>query len=289
VEAICPEGVFPENPVPANTSVVRLCEDYDFTFAEGPAWIAAEGALFFSDFEQQNAAANFNGDIVRYVPGGNCETHIPNVGTNGLAITLDGKLLGASHLTQTVDTFDVTSKARETLIGNYNGEPFGSPNDVTVRSDGSVYFTDPAWEVGNREEVLPQGAYFRDVQGTLTFIEPLPRANGITLSLDESKLYVAGLGSITQYDLADDGTPSNPSTFVNSGSDGMVLDCAGNLYLTTNNAVVIYNANGEHVADINVGANTTNVAFGGAERKTLYITGRDGLRAVELSVPGFPY
>lgn len=288
-QPVCPAGPFETNPIPAQPVVQELCQDYAFSFAEGPVWLAQAGVLYFSDFQAGSRATNFNGSIVSYTPGGSCQTHITEAGTNGLALGANGVLLGASHLTQTIASFDPVTKVRAEVVLDYMGKKLSSPNDLTVSSQGHIYFTDPAYQVGDRPEVLPQGVYWRDPAGTLTLVEATARPNGITLSLDESRLFVAVPNAIRAFKVDASGKPSEPMPFIASGSDGMVLDCAGNLYLTTGNGVAVYDDAGQLKGRINVGASTTNVAFGGPDRKTLFITVRDGLRSVQLNVPGFPY
>ena len=196
--------------------------------------------------------------------------------------------------------FDIVSQAPTVLVQDFEGQNFSSPNDVTVRSDGNIYFTDPAWQVGNRPENHPQSVYRRapngDLSGAGVFnnrVEALDnrRPNGISLSPDESLLYVAvsDPNAILSYNLDAAGVPSASTTFINgTGSDGMAIDCAGNLYLTSN-GVQIYSPSGDSLGSISVTGSTTNVAFGGPENKTLYITAGDSLYSVELNVPGFPY
>ena len=125
-EAICPPGPFDASPLPAGAvSITPLCEG--LTFTEGAAWFASEGALFFSDFQMNNAGTNFIGDIVKYTPGGTCETFISGAGTNGLAISANGQLLGARHLDQTVTEFQLDTLEESIVTGSYMNSKFSSP------------------------------------------------------------------------------------------------------------------------------------------------------------------
>ncbi|MBC8132854.1 MAG: SMP-30/gluconolactonase/LRE family protein [Deltaproteobacteria bacterium] len=282
---VCPPGPYAASPLPTPIPTpTQICGGFRFT--EGPAWFSSQRVLFFSNFRHGDATTTFNGDIVRYVPGGACDVFIPNTGSNGLAVGADGRIVAAVHLTQTVTAFDLASKQATVIVGDYMNKKLSSPNDVTVHSNGTIYFTDPAWELGARPELLPQAIYRRDPTGTVSLIEVLSRPNGITLSPDEKRLYVSNVGSVRVYDLDAAGTPSNGRSFVAAGSDGMGVDCAGNLYLT-GNGVRIYTPLGQPIGTINSGS-ATNVAFGGEDRKILYITGGTQLKAVTLNIPGYP-
>jgi gluconolactonase len=256
------------------------------SFTEGPVWRAAEQALFFSDFKQSDVTM---GRIMRYAPSSGCVAHVMPIASNGLALALDGQLLACRHDDQTVATVDPASGKATTLIADYMGLHFRSPNDVTVRSDGTIYFSDPGWQLGSRTPERPEGFYRRSANGELFAEEMLARANGITLSPDESTLYVSNTAVVRAYDVAADGSLSDGRMFVNKSADGMVVDCTGNLYLTTGGNVEVYSAAGALLGTIDVPGGTTNVAFGGPTRTTLFITGDTKLHAVDLLVPGYPF
>lgn len=288
---VCPPGPFAESPVPDGLLPQTVCSE--MTFSEGPVWFDALGTLFFSDFQIGSPGTFFDGRILSHTPGGSCEEFIADAGTNGLAIAPDGNLLGCRHADQTLTIFDLTTRQPSVLIADNDGASFNSPNDVAVRSDGNLYFTDPTYLRGARPAEQPARVYWRDTSGALTVIDEGPNANGISLSPDESRLYVSHLGfggaqnQIIVFDVAAGGAPSNPTQFVNAGSDGMAVDCAGNLYIT-NGGVQIYNPEGELVDTI-IAPGAANVAFGGPERRTLYITAEESLLSIELAIPGLPY
>jgi gluconolactonase len=284
----CAGGPFDGSPLPGGASANEICSG--MTFTEGPVWVG--GMLYFSDFDVGDSNGNFDGDIVSYVPGGNCEVWRPNSGTNGLAIGPDGNILGARHTDQTLTTFDLGTMATTTLVADYTGQNFSSPNDLAVRGDGNIYFSDPAWQVGDRPENHPQSLYRRAPSGELSVVEELDdrRPNGVTLSPDESTLYVSVIqpDQILMYDLDPAGAPSGSTQFVSSGSDGMAIDCAGNLYLTSG-GVQVYSPGGQMLGSIGGVNGTTNAAFGGPDNRTLYITAGSSLYEVELNIPGLPY
>jgi gluconolactonase len=286
--AVCPPGPFAASPRPAGATVETVCDG--MTFTEGAVWFAERNTLFFSDF-QIGGAMNFGGQILSHTPGGGCEPFIANAGTNGLAIAPDGNLLGCRHSDQTLTIFDLETLAPTVLIPDNGGLSFNSPNDVAVRSDGNMYFTDPTYLLGGRPSEQPARAYRRDPSGTLTVIDQGANTNGITLSPDESLLYLAHLGggqnNIIVFDVDDAGAVSNQRPFANVGSDGMGIDCAGNLYVTQG-GVRIYAPNGDLIDTIEA-PGAANVAFGGPERRTLFITAQDSLLSIELAIPGLPY
>jgi len=277
----CPPGPFPASPLPPGAAAQTVCTG--MTFTEGAVWFAERNTLFFSDI------VTGSGSIMSFTPGGMCQEFITNAGTNGLAIASDGNLLAARQGDRTITLFDLMTKQPTVLVADNAGLAFNSPNDVALRSDGNLYFTDPNY--GGGMGVQPTRAYRRDPNGALTVIDEGGNSNGITLSPDESKLYLSHLGSpndILVFDVDASGALSNSRPFVaNVGSDGMGIDCAGNLYVSQG-GVRVYAPDGTQLGMI-AAPGAANFAFGGPDRKTLYITARTSLLAVELAIPGLPY
>jgi gluconolactonase len=283
-DRVCPPGPFPSNPLEGAAAPAAVC--VDLTFAEGTVWFAKRNQLFFSDFQ----IGTTDGRIMSYTPGGACEAFIADAGTNGLAIAPDGNLLGARHADQTLTIFDLVTRAPNVLLADNAGAAFNSPNDVAVRSDGNIYFTDPDYLLAGRPSQQPTRAYRRDPSGALTVIDENGNSNGITLSPDESKLYLSHLGGpndILVFDVDAAGALSNAQPFADVGSDGMGIDCAGNLYISQG-GVRVFSPDGEPLGTI-AAPGAANVAFGGPERRTLYIAAGTTLLAVELAIPGLPY
>jgi gluconolactonase len=287
---VCPTGPFAASPLPAGVTPQPICTG--LTFSEGAVWFQELNTLFLSDFQIRDAASNFNGRILSFTPGGQCQEFIPNSGTNGLVIGLDGNLLGARHSDQTLTRFDLTTKQASVLVPNFNGQPFNSPNDIAIRSDGNLYFTDPSYMLGNRTSVLPMQTYRRDPSGALSVIDTAGNPNGITLSPDETHLYLSHLGGpndVLVFDVDASGAVSNRQPFANVSSDGMAIDCAGNLYTTqAQTGVTVFDPSGARIGTL-AAPGAANVAFGGPDRKTLFITATGTLFAVELAIPGLPY
>ena len=288
----CPAGPFADSPLPAGPVPVPQQVCTGMTFTEGAVWFRERNTLFFSDFQIGNAGSNFTGRILSHTPGGGCEEFIAGAGTNGLAIAPDGNLLSCRHLDRTLTIFDLTTRQPTVFLADNAGEPFNTTNDVAIRSDGNLYFTDPDYLAGNRMTDLPVRAYRRDPNGVLSVIDEGGNTNGITLSPDETRLYLSHLGggpaNILVFDVDAAGAVSNPRPFVsNVGSDGMAIDCAGNLYITQN-GVRIYDPEGELIGTL-AAPGAANVAFGGPDRRTLFITATVSLLSVELEIPGLPY
>lgn len=299
----CPPGPFGA-PLPANPSVQRLftLDDNGFFNFEGPVWTGS--ALYFSEISGGNNPPPAR--INRYVPGaaGFERGVIENSGSNGLALDAAGNLIAATHDVGAITTFQVANGARG-MFGaqTFNGQRFNSPNDLVLRGDGNLFFTDPAFQApGN-----PQGAtrvYRIDPAGTASVVDgSLGNPNGITLSPDGNTLYVTSSQGLRRYALAADGTPDAGTTIpLQEGlqeADGMAMDCAGNIYTTEHGArrIRVFDPAGNQLASFGgqgtFANNVTNMAFGGPNRTTLFITtltqNGGGMYSVEANVPGLPY
>jgi gluconolactonase len=253
----CPPGPFPAQQQGASTDIC-VGFQYNYGYNEGPTWIAAAGAFFFSNFIQ---GSDKGGDIIKYTPGGQCEVWLHEVGCNGLGVSPSGNLLGACHGPRAVMEYDVNTKQGRMVATMVNGKLLDSPNDLIARSDGNVYFSNTTYELGDR----PQGIGFAlvriDPMGVTSVIEN-GNLNGIALSPDENKLHVVGKGTWT-LDAA--GLPSNKGQ-PTPGGDGIAVDCAGNI---TNNG--------------------TNSAYGGPDGKTLIVVGGGkSAKTIQMTVPGLP-
>jgi len=289
----CPSsGAFGDPLPPAGSRTATLIED-GFDFLEGPVWVAAQGALFFSDMHMEGAGSSWPpSTIVRFTPPGDFADFVTDVGSNGIALTLEGDLLVATHDMQTLSIFGATGAQRTTHALTYMGDHFNSPNDLTVRADGTIYFTDPDWQLGGRtSETEITGVYRIPPGGAPVLVDgTLDKPNGIALSPDQQTLYVTSAGqNLMAYPIAADGSTGAGTVLASpGGSDGMAVDCAGNLYVTAG-SVRVFDPQGSELGSISLAESPANVAFGGTDRRTLYITARTGLYSIELNVPGYPY
>ncbi len=298
VERGCPDGPFADTPLPSPRVTATAVPDSSSNahaggLAEGPVWL--DGALYFSHFA---GGPTPPGTILRYDPGMPVVPAIMNAGSNGLAT--DGTdILGVCHDDGSISRFTLDG-TRTTVVAGYQGQRFNSPNDLTIRSDGTIYLTDPSYQAPQPQPQPVTGVYRVDLAGDVELIDgSLGQPNGISLSPDESVLYVGTPGGVMRYDVDGNGmvtTPGMPFGSGISGVDGMGMDCAGNLYVTMFGAgeIDVVAPDGTTLGTIVVAPSLTNVAFGGDDMTTLYATAGnpdngDALYEIELQIPGYPY
>ncbi|MDO8795539.1 MAG: SMP-30/gluconolactonase/LRE family protein [Vicinamibacterales bacterium] len=290
-----------------------LVEDY-FGGDEGPVWDKAAGHLLFSD-----QAAN---RIYRMTPDGTFSVHLENsgltdfaslrgispwdgntgallnngrliiaiVGSNGLALDHEGRLIICQHGNRALVRVEKDG-TRTVLADRFEGKRLNGPNDLHVAKDGSIYFTDIGVMPGKE---MPAG-FYRWKDGTLTRLHADFQgafANGIALSPDERMLYVAVGRTIVRFDLnAAAGVVSNERVLVDMTGeklpgqpDGFKVDRKGNLFFGGAGGLWITSPDGKHLGTIRNPRNT-NMAFGGADGRDLYIMTFTGVRRIRLAAP----
>ncbi|XXY52612.1 SMP-30/gluconolactonase/LRE family protein [Sorangium sp. So ce269] len=289
--SICPGGPYAADPLPAGRP--QRVRD-GFEYVEGPVWVAEQGALFFSEIHLADEnSPPLNGPkatIHRFAPPDSFEVFIEESSTNGLGLHVDGNLIACTHDTRSVSVFDLGTKARRLVAERYMGKRFNSPNDVVVRGDGNVYFSDPDFQLSGRSE-LPMAVYRVSPSGDVSVVDTMDSPNGVALSPDGSALYAGEFGGpVWRYPLNADGSAGPAPELVANlvDADGMGVDCAGNLYVGWEGGVEVIAPSGETLGTIEGTGKASNVAFGGADRKTLYITAGRALYAVEMPIPGYP-
>jgi gluconolactonase len=291
VGLLCAPGASYGDPLPADARATTIHSG--FREAEGPVWVPAQKALFVSDIDEHDLG---NGSLYRFTPAtGQWEVVASKVGSNGLALDVDGRIVAACHDVPALYRFDPLTAMRTLIPGtdSFEGKPFNEPNDVVVRNDGNIYFTDPKVQPGAKGRA-GQGvtAYYRvSPRGAVSRIAAGSQPNGIALSPDGRFLYVTGGFPLRRHDVASDGTVASAFVEIGSGGgDGMGVDCAGNLYLTVGGGVRVVSAQGKALGNIAVPSAgfITNVAFGGDDRQTLFITTRYAVHQLRVNVPGFP-
>ncbi len=257
-------------------------------FTEGPAW-HPDGYLLFSDIPADR--------IIEYTPAtGAVETRIsPSRNSNGLAFDGEGRLLACEHTGRRVSRQGASGEM-ETVASHWRGKRFNSPNDLVVHSSGAIFFTDPPYGIEPElAEIGFNGVYRIDADGGATLLEnDFGRPNGIAFSPDETTLYVDDTErrNVRAFDVGADLSLRNDRMLIDmnvdeAGSpDGMKVDALGNLYVTGAGGVWVVDAGGAHLGTIAFPELPANVAFGGAERRTLYVTARTSLYSVELGVAG---
>ena len=270
-----------------------------WTNVEGPVWIG--DSLYFSEMTSSNMIPPSR--ILKIAAGGAVSVFAADAGSNGLAVDPSGNLIAAVHKDGSISQISLTDGAATPLVSMYMGKRFTSPNDLAIRSDGTIYFSDPSYQ-NSANPQMGERLYRVTPPPTRTvsvIADPPMPPNGVTLSPDEKTLYVsANNGGLKKFTVMTDGSLSAASDFVaGSGGDGMVVDCAGDLFVAGNGAttVRVYSPAGALLTTIALASGagtTTNVAFGGTDHKTLYITaqgteGQRGVYSIALAVPGFPY
>lgn len=300
----CPPGTF-ESPVLTGTLTriegVPPPDDFnhqnrDFTNIEGAVWLG--DALYVSEINPGRAAPNQPppSRVLRISDSGEVSIAIsPDSGTNGLALSPSGELVGAVHRDGSVSVLGVNGQAPRSLVTQFLGSRFDSPNDLTFHRNGTLYFTDPDYQAPTPRPQAATRAYRVPPGQDPIVIEELVQPNGVTLSKNQDFLYIGG-GSLRRYPVLADGALGPGEAFGGGGpTDGMVIDCADNLYAAAD-GVSVFDATGRRLGSIVVSELTqvTNVAFGGRDHKTLYITGqgsgtKKGLFKLAMNVPGLPF
>ena len=279
---------FPSNPLMGVGTVAPV--DQNRRFVEGPVWRPSEGDVLFTDIP-----ANI---IYRWTENEGATTfRQPSNNANGLFLDREGRLLAAEHGTRRVSR-TLPDGTIETVADRFEGSRLNSPNDITVRSDGTIYFTDPPYGIQDSQRELDFIGVFRvQPDGALSAEWRAPtlesRPNGIGLSPDERTLYVADTTAelIRAYDVAADGSLGAPRTFAPTSPlpDGMAIDIGGNVYQSVETGIEVYAPDGRRWGLIEVPEVATNVTFGDADRRTLYITAQTSLYRVRVPIPGRSY
>jgi len=260
----------------------KLAGGFDFT--EGPT-CDAEGNIFFTDQP--------NNRILKWSVDGRLSTFLQPAGrANGMYFDLAGHLIACAD--EKNELWSIAPDGTVTVLaGEYGGKRLNGPNDVWVRPDGAIYFTDPFYERSWwTHATMPQDGqhvYFlsADRRQLVRVIDDLVKPNGIIGSPDGKTLFVADIRAAKtyRYDIAPDGSLAGKTLAVDRGSDGLTLDDEGNLYLT-GDGVGVFDQAGRQIDKILVPNErwTANVSFGGRRRQTLFITATTGLYAVATRV-----
>jgi gluconolactonase len=310
---------------------------------EGPLW--HDGALYYSNMgshqaDEQGFVVSNQTTLWRWVPGSKPQVWLDDqvAGTNGLAVDSKGRLVATRQLDGSLVYIDWHSKKVSPIVSRYEDKRFNSPNDLTIAYDDTIYFTDPNWNTPSTidsadtqgggapgSQVPGQRIYQVSADGQVnptrvTELVPALRdkPNGIILSLDQQQLIVGGLAGLWVFEL-NSGRVSRPKQLLNTPIDGIGKDCSGNIYVTTtresatrkdDQLVVILNKDYAEIGVLTVPGIqiVTNIAFGGEDGRTLYVTGLTdpmdgkkvrqcgdtvclsaGIYSARLNIQGFPY
>lgn len=278
-----------------NAPVKQLATGFDW--AEGPVWMGDANCLLFSDIP--------NNRIMRWSPDTGLSIYRePSNYTNGHTRDHQGRLISCEHGGRRVSRTEHDGTI-SVIADNFEGKRFNSPNDVVVKSDGSIWFTDPHYGImtnyeGHKSEPeLPCQVYRVDPKtGQVSvIITDMNCPNGLAFSLDETKLYVADTGRmfsddkqhIKVYDIAADNTASNGAIFHTlepGASDGFRLDTEGNIWTSAGDGVHCINPSGRLLGKILVPELVSNVCFGGRAKHVLYITATTSIYKISLNAEG---
>jgi len=262
--------------------VVQVAEG--FPGGEGPVW-SREGFLIFSDYSRDRLYKYDEGRGAEPVAIYREDSH----GTNGNTMDAQGRLYSCEYKARRVTRTGRDGRI-EVLAERFEGKRFNAPNDIVVRRDGHVYFTDPLFTPLDQRELDFYGVYHITPQGEIEAIARLQtRPNGITLSPDGRVLYVANTDerNVHAYDLDANGRASNERVVITdlvAGPDGIRTDAKGNLYIAAR-GVQIYSPDGKLLGHIAVPVNPRNLAFGDSDLRTLYLVGNSIFR-VRVETPG---
>jgi len=257
--------------------------DAGFRFTEGPVW-SREGFLLFSDVP--------NNHIRKLVPGERSTVFREDShGANGNTYDAQGRLYTCESKTRRVVRMDKKG-AIEVLAEKWEGKRLNAPNDIVVRKDGHIYFTDPAFgDQADARELSFYGVYHITPKGVMSLIaKPAGRPNGIAFSPNGKILYVDNSDdrNVRAYDVDRNGEVSNERVVVSNIDgvpDGMKVDVKGNLYITAK-GIAVYSPAGKLIQTIELSETPANCAFGDPDLETLYITARTALYRVRLNVKG---
>jgi gluconolactonase len=259
-----------------------------FTFTEGPAADNA-GNVYFTDQP--------NNSIWKYTTAGELKLFSNQAGrSNGMYFDKKGYLITCADQDNEIWQFKSTGERIAVLLNDVNGHRLNGPNDLWIDAKGGIYFTDPYYQrpywSRNQSELDGEKVYYLPVGSKQPVVasSALQKPNGIAGTANGKFLYVADIkaNKTFRFRIAADGSLTDQQTVVEKGSDGLTFDDKGNLYLTSNKGVYIFDANGQQIGLIAIPQPwTANVCFGGKDRKTLFITSSKAVYKFQMNVSGY--
>jgi gluconolactonase len=257
-----------------------------FGFTEGPVW-DQRGFLYVSD--------EVTNKILKLFPDGHHEDVVSLGDPDGNTYDKKHRLIDCASVLRAIIAVEPNGHYT-VLADHYQGKKFNSPNDVVLGPDGALYFTDPTLDLvkGEKQELPYQGVFRLGTDGSVRLlIQDLTQPNGLAFAPDGKKLYVddSERKDIHVYDVGRDGSVSNARLFGKldgpGDPDGMRVDVNGNLYVTGESGIWVWDAQGHHLGTIVLPEQTANLTWGDADLKTLYITSSTSVLKLRTKVPGF--
>jgi gluconolactonase len=276
-------------------AVVKLVGDMGFT--EGPVWLPKERKLVFSDIPSEK--------LMEWSLKGGLKLFRESPNPNGNLLDREGRLLTCRHGARDIVRTEEDGKLT-VLCDSFEGKRLNSPNDVAVKSDGTLWFTDPPWGLPRQSEGREQEGHwvFRldpKTKKVTVILKDLCMPNGVAFSPDERHIYIADTGgnwhpdeslrdlpaTTAAYQVKADGTLSREPVWKTEGfCDGMCVDVSGNIYTTARAGITVLSPDGEVIGTIKIPESPSNCCFGGDDFQTLFITARTSLYAITLTNPG---
>jgi gluconolactonase len=260
-----------------------------FRFTEGPVWIHEKNSFLCSDIPANR--------IYELAVDGRVTTfREPSGNSNGLTRDKQGRLIACEHGNRRVTRTEPNGIVKS-LAERFRANKLNSPNDVVVKSDGSVYFTDPSYGIKPYEQEQPVAGVYRlsPDGGDISLVaDDFKRPNGLAFSPDEKKLYIddSHRRHIRVFDVQDDGSLSGGSVFHDmnvrspGAPDGMKVDVEGRLYCTGAGGVWVFDALGNHLGTIRMPEKPSNCAWGDDDWRSLYITAITSVYKIQVNTPG---
>jgi len=265
-----------------------------FQFVEGPVWVA-DGSLLLGCTDAPNGALIFSdipASTLYWFADGKTGVVRESTGqANGNALDFDGMLLSCEHDNRRVSRLDGNGQVR-CIVDRHDGKRLNSPNDVVVRSDGAIFFTDPPYGVSeDHREIGFQGVYCIPAghRDTKLIAADFVRPNGLAFSGDEQLLYVADTEQchLRSFSVDSDGCPSQDRIFCEcERPDGLCLDVAGNVWVACMQGVEAFAPDGRRIAYFSLPERPANLAFGGDDMMTLFVCARTSIYTLRSNIPG---
>jgi len=267
-----------------------ICVATGFRFTEGPVWFSTENYLLFSDIPA-NTIFKLSAD------GQVSVFRKPSGHSNGLTIDQAGRLVACEHGNRRV-TRTEPNGFLTVLADSFKGKKLNSPNDVVVKKDGTIYFTDPPYGIKtSQQEQQIQGVYRLAPKSAeiVVVASDFEKPNGLAFSPDEKTLYIDDSSTrrhIRVFDVLPNGHITNGrvlhdmSKEEKGNPDGMKVDRNGNLFCTGPGGVWVFHPNGQHLGTIITPEKPSNCAWGDHDFRTLYITAKTSVYAIRVTTPG---